>query len=446
MCAASAIRCSIIKRTSWAEHVHAVMDIPTKAPRANPVRAYRDVSGRGATDAAFLWLLRSIAVDQPHHSPADLAELEQRLEAQLDLLMSSLELGWQACEAALALDQPGETFTAAVIALRSHDTDKIKTAIQSGLTTPETFKGLVSAMGWLPGEITRPWIERLLKGKDMDHKYLGVAACSVRRENPGEILNDILKRKDCRQHLPLHARALRLAGELRRQDLMPALQAYTGSTVPALAFWANWSAILLGQGALVKNLRPFALKAGPHQARAIQLAFRVLPVEQGREWISALAQDPANLRALITATGVLGDPHAVNWLIGRMTGPAQARLAGEAFTLITGIDLQKHQLTTPPPPDQVLVPNDDATDTHVGLDDDENLPWPHAEQIAALWRNHGQHFLVGRRYFLGKTVTPEWLKAKLADGTQRHRHAAALELALVDSQSRLLNTRARAAL
>ena len=442
MSAALATRCSTTKRTSWVKCVHAVMDVPTKTPRADSTRAYRDVYERGAIDAAFLWLLRSIVIDQPHFTTADLAELEQRLDAQLDLLMSSLELGWEACDAVLELQQPGEAFTATAVALRSHDIEKIQRAIQSGLAGKQSIKGLISALGWLPAEIAQPWAKRLLNGKDMNHKFLGVAACSVRRDDPGEILVEILKREDCRQHLPLHARALRLVGELRRQDLMPALQDAIGSKDPTLAFWANWSAILLGQNVLVKNIHPFVLKPGPHQARAIQLAFRVLPVEQGREWISALAKDPANLRAVITATGVLGDPHAVNWLISRMADPLQARLAGEAFTLITGIDLERYKLTTPPS-GQVAVPNDNTDDHNVGLDVDENLPWPQAEQIAALWRNHGQHFLVGRRYFLGKAVTPEWLKNRLQESPQRQRHAAALELALIDSQSRLVNTRAR---
>lgn len=423
----------------------AVMDAPTKSSNTNATCAYRDIYERAAVDAAFLWLLRSIAVDQPHYTAADVAELDRRIDAQLDLLMSSVELGWEACDAALALQQPGEIFTAAVIALRSHDVKKIQTAIQSGLAAPATFKGLASALGWMPSEIARPWVERLLKGKDMNHKYLGVAAASVRREDPGEILNDILKREDCRQHALLHARALRLAGELRRQDLMPVLQATIGSKDAALAFWANWSAILLGQHALVKNLRPYALKPGPYQARSIQLAFRVLTVEPGREWISAMAKDPTNVRAVITATGVLGDPHAVNWLIGKMTDSKQSRLAGEAFTLISGVDLERHNLTSTPPPDLTPIPNDNTDDNDIGSDADENLPWPNAENIAALWRNHGQHFLVGRRYFLGKALTPEWLKAKVADSAQRHRHAAALELALIDTNSRLINTRAKVA-
>lgn len=222
------------------------------------------------------------------------------------------------------------------------------------------------------------------------------------------------------------------------------LQKNLGNEDAPAAFWANWSGILLGQHALVTNLQPIMLTPGPFQARAIQLAFRALPVKQGREWISTLAKNSVNARAVISATGVLGDPHAVNWLISKMPDPALARLAGEAFTLITGIDLEKLGLTLATAKPELAIPTDDPKDPFVGLDEDEHLPWPDAEKIAALWRSHGQHFLVGRRYLLGKPISPDWLKQILVQGYQRQRHAAALELALIDSQSRLVNTRARA--
>jgi uncharacterized protein (TIGR02270 family) len=241
----------------------------------------------------------------------------------------------------------------------------------------------------------------------------------------------------------LYARALRLVGELRRQDLMPALQAALVVTNTDILFWAAWSSILLGQTSEVKVLRQFAMHRGPYQEWAIHLAFRVLNVEQGREWISAMSKDKTQVRAVIKATGVLGDPHAVNWLISRMSDPLLARLAGESFSFITGIDLEKHQLHRAVAPDAPMIPNDDADDTHVGLDEDENLPWPDVEKVMALWRNHGANFLVGRRYFMGKPIAPEWLKTKLSDGNMRQRHAAALELALIDPSSRLINTRAK---
>lgn len=417
------------------------MDITVRKPDPRAA-AYREIYERYADDASFLWILRSIAVNQPHYFPEDLAALEQRIQAQLDGLMTSLDMGWETCEALLSLEEPGETFTAMVTAIRSHDMGKIQKAVETGLANQQATPGLISALGWLPAELAGPWLERFLTGKDMRHKYLGITGCSVRREDPAESLSYILEREDCRQFSPLYARAIRLVGELRRQDLMPAVQIAMDSEDGAVRFWAHWSAILLGERACVDGLQPFVFKDNIHHKDAVNMAFRALSVEQGREWVSGLAKDPAQIRTVVQATGTLGDPHAVNWLIGKMAEPDLARLAGEAFTNITGIDLERHQLMREMPTGAQSFPNNDPADANVGLDPDENLPWPDVEKVAGLWRRHGQHFLVGRRYFLGRPLTPEWLQDKLTHGSQRQRHAAAMELALLGDRP-LPNTRAR---
>lgn len=407
--------------------------------------AYADSYNQYATDAAFLWLLRSLRTEAPHYTPEEIATLEQRLAEQLDGLIASINLGWRACEENLErFDEAGEVFAATVVAMHSGNLAAIQKAVEAGLGKAGKTRGLVSALGWLPRAIALPWIERLLNGKEMHHKFLGIAACSVRRENPGEILTGILKREDCRAHIPLHARALRLIGELRRRDLMPVLQATIEADDPTIAFWTAWSAILLGQRAYVKDLRPYVSQSGPYQMRALQLAFRVLPAAQCREWISALAQDaaPANLRAVITATGVLGDPEAVSWLIAKMTEPALARLAGEAFTFITGIDLEKSK-TAMAPPAQTPGPNGIPDDPYVGADADEHLPWPDPEKIAALWHRHATNFKTGQRYFLGGPIAIDSLKSIVTTAYPRQRHAAALELALIDPSAPLINTRAK---
>ena len=414
----------------------------TETKPVSNASAYQEIYERYVDDASFLWILRSIAVEQPHYNADEVAELEQRIEAHLSGLMTSMEQGWQACETALLLEEPGEVFTATVIAVRSHDPAKIQKAVEVGLSNPRATKGLVSAFGWLPAGLARPWIERFIASKDMNHKYLGVAAASVRREDPGAILAKILNREDCQQNIPLYTRALRLVGELRRQDLMPNLQAAQASDNPDIQFWSTWSAIMLGHKSVVSVLQSFVFNSGAHQVCAAQLAFRTLPVETARAWISTLAKNDAQARIVIKATGILGDPHAVNWLITKMADPKLARLAAEAFTQITGVDLIQNELVVEVPTDQMPLPNDDATDDDVSLDEDENLPWPDVAKVTGLWRNHGQHFMVGQRYFLGKPITADGLKQKLATGTQRQRHAAALELAL-SGETPLFNTRAR---
>lgn len=405
---------------------------------------YRDIYEQYATNAAFLWILRSIAVDQPHYNGNDILALEQRIDAQLNGLMSSADVGWSVCEQALELAEPGEVFTAMIVAMRSHESSKIQRAVEVGLKSDNCVQGLISALGWLPGEIVDPWIQRFVQGKEMGHKLLGLAACSIRRQDPGEALNDILQRAVCQQHEKLYARALRLIGELRRQDCMSALQSAIYHKSDAIRFWSNWSAVLLGHKANLRQLKPFVLDASsPYQVLALQLAFRVLTVEQARQWISELATDAKQIRIVIKATGILGDPHAVNWLIGKMADAKLAKLAGEAFSFITGIDLVKDELIMQQPLVHPMHPNDDIYDDNLDLDEDENLPYPDAKKVLILWRNHGQKFIVGRRYFIGQPITSNYLKSILLNGSQRQRHAAAIELAVNENGMQLPNTRAK---
>ncbi|MCP4474437.1 MAG: TIGR02270 family protein, partial [Gammaproteobacteria bacterium] len=289
------------------------------------------------------------------------------------------------------------------------------------------------------------WIEKFLTSKDLNHKYLAIAACSVRRENPGEALTRILKRDDCKQHAKLYCRSLRLIGELRRQDLMPAInEAITGDD-EEVEFWSNWSAILLGKRDAVSRLKSYVFRTGVHQQKAIHIAFRSLPVDQGRQWIAELGQDSEQARAVIIATGVLGDPHAVNWLISKMEQAEVSKLAAESFSYITGIDLLRNELTSETPPKLASQPNDDPDDDNIKLDEDENLPWPDIDKVKSIWVNHGRNFIAGKRYFMGREITTEFLKDKLINGYQRQRHAATMELALIDSNMPLQNTRARVA-
>ena len=413
------------------------------SPYNDPTYLYRDVYEQYVEVASHLWLLRDLAVNRPDYTLQNLETLERRLESQLDGLMTSIDEGWAACESALETGEPGEIFTAAVVAVRSRDMNRFRLVVEMALANEMATRGLISALGWLPSHLANPWVEKFLNGKDLNHKFLGVAACSVRRIDPGPLLGALLERSDCLQHDKLHARALRLVGELRRQDLMPAVMRAAGTESDAVRFWSAWAAVVLGHTPAVQALKPYVLQNGPWHARAVQLAFRILPPDRARQWVSEMAKDKRLERSVVVATGVLGDPHAVNWLIAKMQDANLARLAGEAFSLITGADLQRLQVTGPPLKNATPAAESDDRDEHSPLDEDEHLPWPDMHKVAALWQRNGQNFIVGQRYFVGRPLAVDALKDRLANGFQRQRHAAVLHLALIDASNRLLNTRAR---
>lgn len=395
------------------------------------VEAYRDVYEQYAEEASFLWLMRSIAVDQPHYTRGDLGRLETRLQAQLNGLMSAPDMAWDICEQALELEGPGEVFAAGYVAVKTHAQDRIQKVVEAGLASPQVLPGLISVFGWLPAELSHPWIERFLNSKDLRHKHLAMAICSVRRENPGEFLNRVFQRDDCRQHGALIARSLRISGELGRQDVLADVAEFRNSDDQDVKFWAYWASILLGDRSALANMQGFVFEAGPHQKRAIELAFRCLPITEAQQWISRMAESPEQQRNVIRAVGVLGDPHAADWLIKKCQLPDMARLAGEAFTFISGIDLENNRLALPD--DQRPTTRTDANDEDgdmVEMDEDENLPWPDAQALAVFWAAARNRFQNGRRYLLGRPVDQLATGIDSSTLTQRQAKALALELAL----------------
>lgn len=412
------------------------------------MKAYREIYEPVADDASFLWVLRSIVVDQADYGSADLLALDERIDATFNALMTAPEESWDICANAMSIQQSGELFAAANIAFRSLEVRKIQQVVEAGMQSKEAFRGLAGALAWLPGRLCHSWIKKFLTSKDLDHKYLAVTACSLRREDPREYLTAIVQRDDCIAHKPLYARSLRLIGELKRTDLASVVRVALQSKDPMILFWATWSSIILGDKSVINNLKTFVLSENPHQARAIDLAFRILPIDEARGWINLLAKDPKQIRQVIQASATLGDPHAINWLITQMRVPALMRLAGEAFSTITGIGLEEHKLALEELPqldDQLpaTAANEDLEDADISLSDDERLPFPNVEKIAAVWQRYQQRFIPGRRYFMGQLLNSEHLFTIYASGNQRQRRAAALELALSQPDQYLLNYAAK---
>jgi len=157
-----------------------------------------------------------------------------------------------------------------------------------------------------------------------------------------------------------------------------------------------------------------------------------------------LAQSPETLRLAVTGAGIIGDPVLVPWLIEQMKIPALARVAGEAFTMITGADIEQEELIGKRPEDCNAGPNDDPRDSNVDPDTDDDLPWPNVEAIAQWWDKSKGTFPAGTRHLMGKTISPDQLWQVLRIGLQRQRSAAALELAITEPGRPLFEVRAPA--
>ncbi|HUB15126.1 MAG TPA: TIGR02270 family protein [Acetobacteraceae bacterium] len=408
---------------------------------------------RQAEDGLFLWLLRRRQVGAPNVRLINLSRSDELLDAHLDALHvagsgSADEAGnW------LETREVGAIFVAASLGLLLSDAALFHRALApvTAVDTAETgqsadpanvaFAEVLAALVRADRTAARPAIQQLARATEAGHQALAIAAIGARRSDPH---NDLDSGKLSADSWLMRARACRTAGQLGRHDLMAQLRAGLTDPDPECRFWSAWAASRMGAGEEALGvLAEIAWTNQPRAVRALDLLLRRLELPHANAWLREFAKLPGRQRDLIRATGVVGDPVYVPWLIERMAVPETARLAGEAFSMITGLDLAYRDLDRKPPEDFVSGPNDDPADENVALDEDENLPWPNPERIGSWWLANLAHYRPGTAYFLGAPKpAADWLEA-LSDAFQRQRHAAALELAIRMPQAAMFEVRAR---
>lgn len=404
-------------------------------------RVLQHVVEQHAEEAAFLWLLRDAAVSAPNYSLDELAQLDGRLQAHLEGLAIAGDAGWSACRTQLAEREPGEVFCAAVAALETPRFDKIQSVYEVVERAPATRRGLVSALAWVDSGACLQQLSDPVFAEGPFWRRIGLAVAACHHIDPGPTLAAALEA----ENPELRATALRVAGALGRTDLQPAADASMNSDDPAVRFRSAWASTLLGNRSRAPRALMDLVGTGPASLDepALGIALRALPEAEALDRADGLAKAPETLRQAVIGCGVIGEPACTPWLIEQMAVPELARVAGEAFTAITGIDLEYENLEGEWPEGFEAGPTENPEDDAVALDADDDLPWPHAELIAAWWTRHAHDFKPGTRYLLGRPISPEHLQWVLRHGQQRHRQAAALELKLLRPGEPLFEVRAR---
>ena len=390
---------------------------------------------------AQLHRVRSLLVRAPHVRILTLGRTDERIAAHLDGMEVAGEYGSSLCLARLGDAGSGEVFAATVGALHVRDAAVLARLLAIAQSLPQSQEGLIAAFGWVSASSLRGITKVLLEAPDAFHRQVGLAACGMHRVDPGSVGAAALTDADA----GLRARAFRVMAERGRVELMPACRSAMADGDDRCAFEAARAAVLLGdRDAAVAALDSIASAPGRWRQQSLELILKLHSATRARALLKPLSQDPADLRLLIRGVGVAGDPHFVPWLLQQMHGQAVARLAGEAFSLVTGLDLASLGLDRKPPGDVEFGPNDDPADGNVAMDEDEGLPWPDPEKIAGWWQAEGHRFAPGTRYFMGQPLSPSHCLAVLRNGFQRQRMAAALYLCLMNPGTPLFNTAAPA--
>jgi uncharacterized protein (TIGR02270 family) len=399
-----------------------------------------DIVQQHVDNAAALHHRRVRLVTAPHVALDGLRRLDERLEAHLSGLMMAGEYSWRLCDEALELPSRGSVFVSAVRAIHERHLERLERLYGLTQAVEETRGGLLAAYGWPGRDKLRGLVAALLGAVDPFKRFLGVAACSLHRVDPGLLSGRLLD-----PDKSVRARALRLAGEVGYREGSARCTAVARDEDAEVGFWAARSAVLLGdRTAGLEVLIRAGLADGPHRRRAFRLSLQAMTQASAHRLLQDVAQAPGRLQWLIEGSGVSGNAAYVPWLVSHMRQLETARQAGEAFTLITGAGLAEHGLDHPRPEGFRSGPTDDPEDEHVEMDPDDDLPWPDVGKVEKWWAANASRFQKGVRYFVGAPVTRGHCIDVLKTGYQRQRILAAHYLCLVEPGTPLFNTSAPA--
>lgn len=338
-------------------------------------------------------------------------------------------------------------FASAVNAIEGRDGPALDHLYTLAFSAPGAWGGLVSALGWVSAQRLRGLVQPLLASADPHSRAIGMTACRLHLVDPGAGLVAALQDKS----VPLRAQALRTAGCLGRTDLLDTVRAALNDADVAIE--AARSLCLLGDHQAAQPvLQAHALADSPDpdstRLPALTLLLQTAEFEHSQHLLRATARaangNLARERLVIRAIGLLGDVQRVHWLIDRMTEEPLARLAGEAFSMITGADLGTLGLERNRPDDPPGTADEDPDDDQVALDEDEGLPWPDRERVQRWWEAHASTLPAQGRCFVGAPPSVAHCEQVLRNSTQRQRMVAASWLCVLQPGRKLFNCAAPA--
>lgn len=396
-------------------------------------RIIPDLVRHYAEEASFQWIARERALRSPDHAREDIAALDDRLEAQLDALLLAGDGGWDICRGELKWEEPGEVFTAALMAFQSGDPERRKALAEAAAAKPGLPRALISALGWMSWDKAAPLIAELAESESPVLRYAAVGGAAVHRQWESKRMAAALKDKD-----PLVlARALKACGELGHKATLVAVEPHRDSPDEACRFWSRWSALLLGKKEAASELLALGQKPGPFRIHALSLALRAMPAAGALAWLDGLGA--ADMRLRIAGLGWIGAASRVPWLLEQLRTPALARPAGAALTWITGVEFKTGKLGVLPPPGL----EEELEEAGLAETADVDWPWPDAHATADWWSATGGKFDPAKTYILGRPKSAAAFQDAWAEGKQCHRLGAALELTLAQPGTPLPEARAR---
>ncbi|RKG99958.1 TIGR02270 family protein [Corallococcus sp. CA053C] len=398
-----------------------------------------DVFEEHLDEASWLWTRWERALMAPDYDLAETAELEERLLAHLDgLVEGGAPVAESLLRPALESEERSRVCAAAFVLLAEAAPEDIHAWVRGA--GPGQRAAVQRALELCGQEQLGAVLSPLLASGDAQVQATVLEALVFRGAVQDSMLSDLLSNEDARVRIA----ALRGLRELPRSAPPKLLSHALASAHPGIRDAAIELGLALGAHEAWEACRK-ALETGDAHAREpmVLWALGCEEAELGR--LIAMLRRPERRTQALWALGFSGRAAAAEACLEWMGDEDRdvARLAGEAFSAISGLRLEGvYALPPEEPPEEPLPLEQEDLDADLVHRPEDDLPWPAAEPVARWWHEAKGNFAPGTRYLMGHPFQAEALIAALEQGPMRRRHVLARELALRSRRTLFVPTRA----
>ncbi|MBS9782944.1 MAG: hypothetical protein KGV46_00110 [Pasteurella sp.] len=399
-------------------------------------------------DAPFAWFLRHHGCQSPIFRLDDIKRLDDRLNSFLQAFYVSEERGISLAST-LRLDDWGARFVLFWLGIESGKSEYCIEATKD-IEDQEESNELAEALSWFVqldkiesmlktlGDTphTNPWVKRAaidacrLNSISLTDNYIRGVLASDDSINQVAILDYIASQR------------------LDYSDIVISLFSHDDEAVRLSALIAG---IYQPQSIseLFSCLQPLVLKDTFQLKLAIKHTFVLANINEARKLVCDINSCDYSERIKIYAKALSGLVDFLPELIELTKDKDLAKVAGEAISMITGLDLEE---------DDFSLPLGDYAMREIGNDDfddelekdfwksayEDDLPLPDAEALMQWWDKNQGDFNNTVRYLAGVPIDIENMKSILTTGNQIQREMAALHLAYLDKTQKIFQVNSNA--
>jgi uncharacterized protein (TIGR02270 family) len=346
-------------------------------------------------DAPYTWFLFDQAKRNTRYRLPDFKEQADRAEACLDALGVALNAG-EPVEEWLEMADWGSCFVLAVLGIRHNQPRLFDFALDALDESEETHpREMLDACLWSSEVDLAPWMSRMAKHQNpLAQEVLANVARSSQLFPEPKFVAYFSDDKS----LGAQAHLLNWLGEEGGPEHLPFIQSHYASDSPEIVFAAARAGLLRGDEEARTYLRTFVRDHNPYTFDAVTLALLHSPdADLAHRWVDFLWQaEDVSMHAKLHAIAVAGLPEYMDKLIEAMRDAQTSRTAGEAFSILTGADLEH---------DDLEAADESILDQEVEAEGEDNvptqaesyikawekdLPYPCHEAVQDWWGQHGE--------------------------------------------------------